>query len=398
MRMENLDSRPVSGNTLSMRINRILDHFSIIYTWHGTKDWNNPTYDQKQRLFALSDEARKNNTTRGFTPGLIDPGKGEEGGRIPVPKLNGKCEGRGPTWKSRYGIDEGEEATETARTRKSRSTRSLTTGEDDFTPIEIDEVEDVDVYWDEPCPDFEIDYLAMFHERYETGYVYSQFDTAPRYSQEVASLESPGPNTVVETQSIKPNGSFQSLRNQPAAPIIGFGAQPFAPNASFQNLGNQPAPPAISFTAELFDPNISFHPFDEHSAAPIIGFETQPFKPNAGFEPLQYQPAIAFEESLDPHGSGTQSHFQSSDYQSASYFENHTGPQDYEPQPGFNVSDHQRFPPANLSVAETPFDLDLIGGNAEDNTFAFEEPVNYVSDRRSAFNPLMHGRENLPFY
>lgn len=102
VRMEDGPSKPAKGNVLSMRISRMMDGFSIISTWHGTKDWSRPSKDQQRRLAKISLAAQGNNTTRGFTPGLIDPSQGEDGGRVPLPKIAVKsCEGRGHTWSSR---------------------------------------------------------------------------------------------------------------------------------------------------------------------------------------------------------------------------------------------------------------------------------------------------------
>lgn len=100
VRMENVPSRPAKGNVLSMRISRLSDPFSIVYTWHGTKDWVRPTKDQERRLGKLSAEAQAANSTRGFTPGLISPARGEQGGRIPVPEA-GRSQGRGHKWQKR---------------------------------------------------------------------------------------------------------------------------------------------------------------------------------------------------------------------------------------------------------------------------------------------------------
>ncbi|KAG7005141.1 hypothetical protein G7Y79_00021g050080 [Physcia stellaris] len=102
VRMEDGPSKPAKGNVLSMRISRMMDDFSIISTWHGTKDWSRPSKDQQRRLAKISLAAQGNNTTRGFTPGLVDPSRGEAGGRVPLPKMAEKsCEGRGHAWSSR---------------------------------------------------------------------------------------------------------------------------------------------------------------------------------------------------------------------------------------------------------------------------------------------------------
>ena len=73
MRMQNISTRPLNGNVLSMRISRLMNEFNIIYTWRGTKDWTKPTADQKLRLNQLDQEAIDNNSTRRFSPGLRYP-------------------------------------------------------------------------------------------------------------------------------------------------------------------------------------------------------------------------------------------------------------------------------------------------------------------------------------
>lgn len=89
MRMQDPDSR-LNGNVLSMRISRMMDDYTIIFTWRGTCDWNHPTKDQERRLTRLDNEAIEHNSTRRFTPGLMYPELGEAGGRIPLPDLGRK--------------------------------------------------------------------------------------------------------------------------------------------------------------------------------------------------------------------------------------------------------------------------------------------------------------------
>ena len=160
MRMEYVPSTPIHGNTLSMRISRIADDFWIIFTWHGTKDLVKPSESQLKRLALVSAEGRANNTVRGLAPGLIDPSKGEKGGRIPFPDLKGNCEGRGQTWHSRYGL---EKAPRRARTKKNRSTRRLTTAVDESDPIEVDDT------GERSYPELEMDYIAKALEAYHNG-------------------------------------------------------------------------------------------------------------------------------------------------------------------------------------------------------------------------------------
>lgn len=575
MRMESLPSKPVSGNTISMRINRILDNFSIVYTWHGTKDWVNPTRDQRRREGLLSDEARANNTTRGFTPGLIDLSKGEKGGRIPLPGINGKCEGRGQAWNSRQGK---KTAFTAAGARNERSTRPLTILVDDFE--------------DQPCPEFEIDYIAKSREEnpgdrdfdnqstisdesypatkldnasqhhrdfvdlessdympilsdqtsltdgtyyaaqshgecidLESSDVHSnmcaqpyptiEMGHAPQHYQEVRNFESSdgqsytssdmmfpdqdyqsSSSSVVledqhiqvhqlkipvehrqqytefpdhdvqpyivrrmdfqdkatlptmafpdssseldprlqmfnvqyasdsslyhtqqksdfpmidnqelaassinsDAQTVEPNENFQLVGNQPTAPTIGFETQPFEPNASFRAFGKRPGSPLMSFRAQPFNPSAGFQSFGDHSAAPVIGFEAQPLEPKASFEPFNNQPATTFEEFINSHAYETQSNFQSSDNQSTSPLVEYTYHQGYELQSGFNISDNQRLPASSLSVAETPFDLDLVEQNSEDNASTFEKPVDHQEGNASALEKLMSDHENLWYY
>ena len=152
VRMEDVKGRPSNGNPLSMRINRLLELFVLPYTWHGTKDFVRPTADQLRREASLSAQARANNTTRGSTPGLIDPSKGEEGGRIPYPEIPGNCEGRGDEWRTRWTLKLREMA---ASAKKDSSTEPS--------------ISEVDESGDQPCPELEVDYIAKFQEQYPNG-------------------------------------------------------------------------------------------------------------------------------------------------------------------------------------------------------------------------------------
>ena len=546
MRMEKLVSTPGHGNTLSMRIGRMLDDYLIISTWHGTKDFVKPSEDQLKRLALLSDEARAKNSTRGFTPGLIDPSKGEEGGRIPLPVLKGNCEGRGQTWHTRYGQ---EEAPRAARTRKHRSTRLLTTTVDESDPVEVEDT------GEQSYPELEIDYVAKAFEAYRDGvdlenesamtdglYPANEFGYAFQYHEGLADLASAnylsdqmsfadaaycatqnhgepidltssrghsntcdGPYYTIATdhtpqgsRKIKHFGSsdgqsytssdmmfpdrahqpssssvilddqhvqahqleapielhqqyanstddalqscsmegmvfqdkvaspimapsdidfpldprLQMFDNQhasdslmchdphesefpmaddedPAAPVIGFKAQSQGSNASLRAFGSPLGPPAISFEAQLSDPNIGY--FGAHPAAPVIGLENKSLEPNAGFEPFDSQPMTTFEEFVHPHEYETRSNFRSSDNQLASSFEEYTHPQNYEPHSSFSNFDNQSFRAPNLSVAETPFDLDLMEQD-------FEEPINHQESSRLAFEESMFDHENFRYY
>lgn len=77
-------SRPSSHNIIQMHISRnrpkwgLLSWFPI--TLHGEQN-----RAREEALGLLSDEQIRDNTTRGTTPGLINPALGEAGGRIPLP-------------------------------------------------------------------------------------------------------------------------------------------------------------------------------------------------------------------------------------------------------------------------------------------------------------------------
>ena len=575
MRMENLPSKPFSGNTLSMRINRVLDDYSIVYTWHGTKDWVNPTKDQLRREGALSDEARRNNTTRGFTPGLIDLSRGEQGGRIPLPE----SEGRSQTVK-RQGR---KTASTAARARKGKSKRP--------SIIVVDELED------QPWPEFEIDYIAKsqekpfrdgdfdnqsaisdgsyppteFHHaalkhqglvdlrsseyvpimpdqtsladatRYATqnhgefidlessdvhsnmpcptiemdndpqhypkvtnfgssdgrsytssdvmlprqGYQsssssvvlenqhsqvhqlnipvehYQQYADFPDHNiqlhteipdhnvqsqlfpgmefQDKATLPTMvfpdsnpeldpnlqmfniqdtsnfslyhtqhksdfsgnynqdlgGYNINSDAQLFEPHGNFQLSGNQPTAPTIGFETQSFESNASFRPSGKRPGSPLMGFRASPFNPSAGFQSFGDLSTAPVIGFEASPFNSEESFDPFNIQGATTSENFVNPDAFETLPNLQLSDIQLASSSVDYTSHPDYELQSGFNISDNQSFPASSPSVAQTPFGLDLIEQNSDNNPYTFEEPVNYPEGNGSLLEDLMFNHENL---
>lgn len=85
MRMP-LSERPPS-NTLQMRVARFLrDNHSLI-AWHDTTNRTKPNASRTRVLRGLTDAQKRANTTRGSTPGLIDPRLGVEGGVVPYPVL-----------------------------------------------------------------------------------------------------------------------------------------------------------------------------------------------------------------------------------------------------------------------------------------------------------------------
>lgn len=53
--------------------------------WFTIAIHNEKNGARDEALTMLSDEQINNNTTRGTTPGLIDPSLGEAGGRVPLP-------------------------------------------------------------------------------------------------------------------------------------------------------------------------------------------------------------------------------------------------------------------------------------------------------------------------
>ena len=70
VRMEDGPNKPLKGNTLSMRIGRVMGFFNIIYTWHGRRDWLRPTKHQLKRLEKISDEAKVCPLEDSFKPGI----------------------------------------------------------------------------------------------------------------------------------------------------------------------------------------------------------------------------------------------------------------------------------------------------------------------------------------
>ncbi|KAI5305711.1 hypothetical protein KEM55_008885, partial [Ascosphaera atra] len=75
----------VENNALQQRGVRFRKAFNLL-AW-GTG--NRKTEEMASKLMAMMERRGidpENNSTRGMTPGLIDPAAGEEGGRIPVPE------------------------------------------------------------------------------------------------------------------------------------------------------------------------------------------------------------------------------------------------------------------------------------------------------------------------
>ena len=87
MRMMKSPSKQINHNTLNMRQNRCLEAFFVPFTWQRTGEWNDKHLGSNKRYPLLTDAARADNSTRGFTPGLIFPHLGEvNGNRVPIPK------------------------------------------------------------------------------------------------------------------------------------------------------------------------------------------------------------------------------------------------------------------------------------------------------------------------
>ena len=68
-------------NGLNMRCRRGRERFNML-SWHGTAP-NQPWIDIVKSK--LNPDQIRANTTRGLTPGLVNPFAGEAGGRIPFP-------------------------------------------------------------------------------------------------------------------------------------------------------------------------------------------------------------------------------------------------------------------------------------------------------------------------
>ena len=82
-------------NALNMECSRMRPRYHMI-SWHPTSDESKANELQNQVVKLLSDEQQAANTTRGSTPGLVNPRLGEAGGRIRIPRLvNGQGTVRG---------------------------------------------------------------------------------------------------------------------------------------------------------------------------------------------------------------------------------------------------------------------------------------------------------------
>ncbi|KAL8941011.1 MAG: hypothetical protein Q9216_002491 [Gyalolechia sp. 2 TL-2023] len=83
MRQEGSDrSLNVDGNGIQMLVSRNRASHRMI-TWKTDDEPSSGTDWTEQ----MTDQQRRDNTTRGLTPGLINPALGEAGGRIPLPNL-----------------------------------------------------------------------------------------------------------------------------------------------------------------------------------------------------------------------------------------------------------------------------------------------------------------------
>lgn len=139
MRMP-LSERPPS-NTLQMRVSRFLrDNYSLI-AWHdASANRGKATVSRDRVLAGLTDAQKAANTTRGSTPGLIDPSLGVAGGVVPYPVLR-----RGQAQNRKLRKDWTDPATSTQvrqpRSKKGRATH-VTSGEKKQKEM-VEEEEDV---------------------------------------------------------------------------------------------------------------------------------------------------------------------------------------------------------------------------------------------------------------
>ena len=76
-----------SVNGLNMRCKRGRERFNML-SWHGTAP-NQSWIDMV--MSKLNHDQIHANTTRGLTPGLVNPFAGEAGGRIPIPTAHPRC-------------------------------------------------------------------------------------------------------------------------------------------------------------------------------------------------------------------------------------------------------------------------------------------------------------------
>ncbi|KAI4178240.1 MAG: hypothetical protein LQ348_005653 [Seirophora lacunosa] len=86
-------SRPSSHNIIQMHISRNRPKWGLL-CWFTIVLHDEKNGARDEALRRLSDKQIKNNTTRGTTPGFIDPVLGEAGGRVPLPKMGVGAGGR----------------------------------------------------------------------------------------------------------------------------------------------------------------------------------------------------------------------------------------------------------------------------------------------------------------
>ncbi|KAL8644729.1 MAG: hypothetical protein Q9210_007107 [Variospora velana] len=86
-------SRPSSHNIIQMHISRNRPKWGLL-CWFAIALHDEKNGARDEALKMLSDEQINNNTTRGTTPGLIDPSLGEAGGRVSLPIMEMGAGGR----------------------------------------------------------------------------------------------------------------------------------------------------------------------------------------------------------------------------------------------------------------------------------------------------------------
>lgn len=118
-----LSDRP-SSNTLQMRVSRFLRDSHSLIAWHDTSTMSvKPSASRDRVLSGLTEAQKRANTTRGSTPGLINPSLGVGGGVVPYPILR---RGKGQNRKLRKGgasIAVGKPRTSDRCGRKGRATQ-----------------------------------------------------------------------------------------------------------------------------------------------------------------------------------------------------------------------------------------------------------------------------------
>lgn len=133
-------------NALNMRLSRYWRPAYSLLSWHGT----GMSTKEAGILALLSRAQRASNTTRGTTPGLIDPNLGEAGGRVahPIPR-NGRGQGRARRTIATPSSTEGDEGQSDISDETSDDGASLPEGdekEDEEVDEEAIEGEDGEVY------------------------------------------------------------------------------------------------------------------------------------------------------------------------------------------------------------------------------------------------------------